>query len=497
MIDTMFLCADRRRRNPSGLVSTAIALLVGAALTCGINAVTTAAEATATAVTVDRPEPGKQGESMPADNPGSILAQPYSSGVNLVGHSDVWARDTNVQLAWVDHCAYIASSSPNFLGWGVTADPSTYGVAVIDVSDPAAPKAVKVLRDRGALYSAEAMDAVSTTDRKVLVAGTYEGGVKPAEDARWVSIYDASDCADPKLTAEYQWPEQVHAITVSPNGQRVYATHIEPFSGKGGIHVLDISDLAKPRYLGKFAVTRADGSSFEFATHEISVSDDETRIYAGVIGSSGDDLNHGVPSSPPSAASLGPDAGGVYILDNSDIAGGHPDPKMRLIGTAQHGGWHSVMPARINGVPYLVGAGELGACPGAWPKFVNIADETKPVLAGEFRLAMNKPENCPERSPTEKATGGIVGDPGTATLHYNDVDSAVNTRLGLFPFMWAGMRIVDLSKPDAPVEVAYFKPGDACGGHARYVPETGHIWFACAKSGFYVIELKEGVHAGR
>ncbi|MCB1690657.1 MAG: hypothetical protein KDI33_19325 [Halioglobus sp.] len=485
------------RSNFSRLAAAALTFCVGAALPFGADAASASAATPVTAVTADRPEPGKQGESMAADKPGDILAQPYSSGVNLVGHSDVWSRDSNIQLSWVDECAYISSSSPNFLGWGVTADPSTFGVAVIDVSDPTAPKAVRVLRDRGSLYSGEAMDAVSTPDRKVLVAGTYEGGAKPAEDARWVSIYDASDCANPTLTAEYQWPEQVHAITVSPNGKRVYATHIEPFTGKGGVHVLDITNLAEPRYLGKFSVTRADGSSFEFATHEISVSDDETRIYAGVLGSGGDDLNHGVPSSPPSAASLGPDAGGVYILDNSDIVEGRPNPKMRLVGTAEHGGWHSVMPARINGVPYLVGGGELGACPGAWPKFVNIADETKPFVAGEFRLAMNKPENCPERSANEKATGGIVGDPGTAALHYNDVDSADNTRLGLFPFMWAGMRIVDLSNPAEPVEVGYFKPGDACGGHARYVPDTGHIWFACGKSGFYVIELKEGVRADR
>lgn len=26
--------------------------------------------------------------------------------------------------------------------------------------------------------------------------------------------------------------------------------------------------------------------------------------------------------------------------------------------------------------------------------------------------------------------------------------------------------------------------------HVRYVTETGHIWFGCRDSGFYVIELK-------
>lgn len=466
-----------------GIASAVTALVLSAYSITGISG-----EAVAPG---DNPEPGLQGQNLQQDQPGSILAEPYQKGARRVGQSAVWKRDSNVQLAWVDHCAYIASSSPNFLGWGVNAEPETYGVAVIDVSDPTAPQALSVLRDRGSLYSAEAMDAAQSGARKVLVAGTYEGGTSE-EQARWISIYDASDCAAPKLAAEYRLPEKLHALTVAPNGKRVYATSIDPFTGSGGIHVLDITELAKPVYLGEFPVTRKDGTSFEFATHEVSVSDDETRIYAGVIGSLGGDLNHGVKPFPDPAA-FGPDAGGVYILDNSDIAEGRPDPKMRLIGTAQHAGWHSVMPANIGGTPYLVAGGELGACPGSWPRLVNLADETQPLVVGEFKLAMNERENCPPLTAAEQATGGLVGGPGTASLHFNDVDSATNTRLGLFQFMWSGLRIADLRDPAAPREIAYFKPGDACGGHVRYVEETGHIWMSCASSGFHVLELDPAI----
>src|SRR5579862_3839381 len=55
----------------------------------------------------DRLEPGLQGQTMPADNPGSILAQPYSKGVRVIGHDPISGRDSNVQLSWVDHCAYV------------------------------------------------------------------------------------------------------------------------------------------------------------------------------------------------------------------------------------------------------------------------------------------------------------------------------------------------------------------------------------------------------
>lgn len=438
----------------------------------------------------DNLEPAKQGQSISQDRPGNVLPIPYSMGVNVIGHSPVLERDSNLQMAWSGHCAYISSTSPNFLGWGITARPETFGVAVIDVSDPLHPKDVKVLRDKGSLYSAESMDTANAADRKVLAAGTYQGGAEPERDARWLSIYDLSDCANPKLTAEFQWPEQVHATAVSPNGRRIYATQIDPFNATGAIHVLDINDMANPLYLGKFEVVGGDGAPYGFAVHDITFSADETRIYAGVLGSQGNDLNHGIKPFPPSTKYLGPDGGGIYILDNSDLASGKTDAKLTLLGTAQHGGWHSPVPATINGKPYLVSGGELGACPGAWPRITDISTESNPELAGEFKLAMNKMENCPPQSETEKASGGIVGDPGTATLHYNDVDSAIDTRLGLFNFMWAGMRIADLRNPTNPKEIAYFKPGDACTGQARYVKETGHIWFTCAKSGFHVLELK-------
>lgn len=438
-----------------------------------------------------RLEPGLQGQSLPADQPGSVLALPYTKGVRVVGHEPIQGRDSNLQLSWVDHCAYVSSSSPKFLGWAEKAEPATFGVAVIDVSDPRAPRQVGLLRDRGSLYASETIHAVTARGRKVLAAGSY--GAK--DDQAYTDIYDVSDCAHPKHMAEIKWPESVHTLTLSPNGKRLYGTRIEPFNGKGGIDVVDISDMAHPHYIGKFEATRPDGSSYQFAAHEISISPDERRVYAGVIGSQGGDLNIGVTTRFPSRETFGPDAGGIYIFDNSDLAQGKPDPKMRLIGTAVHGGWHSVMPANIGGVPHLVGGGELTACPGAWPKIVNIADERKPFVEGEIRLAMNHPESCPEQSAREKAGGGITPDAGTATIHFNDVDSATDTRLGLINFLWAGLRIFDIRKPSMPQEVAYFKPGDGCGGHVRYLPKTGAIWLACAASGFWVLQLTPEVRA--
>jgi hypothetical protein len=336
----------------------------------------------------------------------------HSKGVRVVGHSDIDKRSGNLIMAWADHCAYVAGGvqmTPGGPALGQSIGP-TSGVAVIDVRNPAAPKVTRYLQEKGALAAGETMHAVTNSRRAVLAASTY-GGVPgmggPKEG--WLDVYDVSDI-------------------------------IHQFTGDGGIQVMDISDLSKPRFVGKFAATRPDGSHFEFAPHEVSISDDERRIYAGVIASKGNDLNEGIKISPPNAAGLGPDAGGIYILDNSDIVDGRSDPKMRLVGTSQHGGWHSAVRANINGVPHIVGAGELGACPASWPRISNIADEQHPRIVGQFQLQMNLKENCPPRTAQVQATGGILGAPGTASTHFNDVDSATKTKLGLFPFMYAMWR---------------------------------------------------------
>ncbi|MBU6268649.1 MAG: hypothetical protein KGN34_13975, partial [Sphingomonadales bacterium] len=103
--------------------------------------------------------------------------------------------------------------------------------------------------------------------------------------------------------------------------------------------------------------------------------------------------------------------------------------------------------------------------------------------------------NCPPRNAIEAATGGLVGRSGVASTHFQDVDNSADTRLGLFTFMYAGLRIADLRKPENPTEIAYFKPGDPCMSHVRYRPESGQIWVACNASGFYVVALKPSVRA--
>jgi hypothetical protein len=447
------------------------------------------------AIAQDNPEPVQSGMALPGQTTLSwgapVLPKPYQKGVRVVGNEPIGGRTTNQQLVWIDHCAYV-SSAPMLNGpqGGVNNNASakdTDGVAVIDVSSPAEPKQVGLLRDRGAIWTVEAIAAVAAPDRKVLAVGDYAAG-NPAfnwDEPPYLSIYDVSDCTRPKLMSQFVWPENVHTLTISADGKRIYApSNYQRPLGPGALHVLDISDLKQPRYVGRFQVTGRDGRQWDFAAHEVWVSPDQRRIYAGVVASMGGDLNGGKYGADDWNVA-GAEGGGIYILDNSDLVEGKRDPKLRLISTAHRGGWHNVMPATFNGVPHLVAAAEAGSCPGSFPRITRISDETRPRLVGEFRLEGNKLKSCNPDAERDRV----------ANTHFTDVDDIHDTRLGLFNFEAAGLRIADLRDPRDPVEIAYFRPGDTCTGHVRYFKDTDRMWLVCQSSGFWVLELAPQLRA--
>jgi hypothetical protein len=128
------------------------------------------------------------------------------------------------------------------------------------------------------------------------------------------------------MSLEYMWPERVHTLTVSSDGKHIYGTVINPSTGHGGLEVLDISDPPHAYFLGKLPIRPPDGTNYEWAPPEVSLSPDERRIYAGVISSRGGDLNRAIWTGKMSAEALGPEAGGMYIIDNTDSRSASPIP---------------------------------------------------------------------------------------------------------------------------------------------------------------------------
>jgi hypothetical protein len=409
----------------------------------------------------DLPETGLQGDVPRADQLSGRAMQGYNCGVALVGHSDLGGTGGHANMAWAGDCAYVASSGQ--------------GISVVDVSDPRNPTLVSTLHGSGSDFTLETIAATKVGNRAVLVAGRY--GAIPIQVPAPMDIYDITDCAHPRLASSFTFPENIHNLTFSPDATRVYATL--------PIQVLDITDIAKPTFLGKLD-DQIPAPSFpgKYLSHEIATSRDGNTLYLG-----GQTPNYSY----------------FTIVDVT----GWPAQAPKVLSQVEGRG-HSIRLARIKGRTYalhseesIVGPTAKGCVPeemnpfagAAQPWLSDVTDPTNPKMRiSQFRLAINDPANC----ATE------IADGVNASVHYHDVDDAGRTTFAMLSMWNAGLRIVDIRDPYHPTEVGYFNPGafltpgddvllDKAWGHVRYVAATGQIWFASQSGGFWVVELEPQV----
>lgn len=421
-----------------------------------------------------------QGETPLQDIQSGRNKAPYSCGMRIVSELNPWNRGSNGMLARSRTCAYVTGSGPDHRG-----------IAVIDVSDPAAPKPVGLLTDPGAIAASETMDLIDLPDRHILVAGDYSGGLDPPGPSP-MDIYDISDCTKPVHLTTFYWPANIHVPRITPDGKRIYAGRQ---FGIAGVMVMDISDLRAPKYMGDFPLVLPGGR--QQRCHDLSFNDAQTRMYCP--GS--------VPLIEGRKEDSAPSIWDITLVGKTNLGPQGAWPPIRFIGTSQTRGQgdHHAPIARINGKLYMVAANELRCS--AFPRIFDMSDETNLRAVGEFRLESN--DRCLSDPAWAKANAA-----GNYGLHYNSVveDAFGSVPLGMFNFMGSGIRIVDLRDPTKPREVAYYHPGgpasglapgrdgtmtsvatDSCASHNYFIQETGQIWFVCRDSGFHVAQLSPEV----
>jgi hypothetical protein len=459
----------------------------------------------------DLPETGIQGDVPLADQESGRAELGYNCGLSLVGHATLDADGRtptgNANMAWAGDCAYVAGRGELF------AEPQPLpgdGVAVVDVTDPANPVHVRTLRTPGALATSETLHAVETDDRSILVVGQY-GNALPG--ATPMDVYDVTDCANPVLLETYTWPENTHNLTVSGNGRYVFATQPlqvadlaplwddDPATGVAYLGNLD-SEVPAPLVapnpvadLDDLLPDEVNGlSRSKYLAHEAWPSDDGTTLYVGgqlptfeVLSildlSAWLDRSGGAPAGPPLVISQR--SGRAHSVRTGTIRGDDGAVERRILLHSEES---------VFGLAYGCLPEDLNPAAGAaQPWLTDITDPEDPEEVAQFGLAINDPANC-----------GTQLESGTnSSVHYHDVDDPEDTTFVMASMWNAGVRLFDVRDPERPVEVAYFNPGDVqagpgvvldhAWGHIRWVPETGHVWFASADGGFWVLELQPQV----
>ena len=468
-----------------------------------------------------------QGDVPKADQQSGRAKLGYNCGLALVSHLDLGFTKNgktrpatgNANMAWAGHCAYVADGGT--LAGPVTPSPVN-GVAVIDVAETGAAKVVDVLREPGTTQVAETIGAVTTpSGRSILVVGQY-GNPKLSPPPVPMDVYDVTDCAHPRHLATAMWPENIHNLSVTPDGKYVLATM--------PLQVADISAL----WDGTAPVA---GATYLDPGKKVKYLGDVEVVMEGApvgVGPSGDYWGD-VPAEIRQTQH--PTTTGHEAWPNNDwlkgdrtIFIGSQQPNFENFFVVDLGAWldrpdgvtpkgapktisntsgraHSMRTATIKGVPYLLHSEEsIGvnkAClpetfnpfaGAAQPWLTDISDRTQPRLVSQMALAINKPENCP----------AALNSNTSATVHYHDVDNPFATTFVMASMWNAGIRIWDVRDPKQPTEVGYFNPGDVNGdpaattldqawAHVRYVPRSGQIWFTTATGGFWVVRVERGL----
>jgi len=458
--------------------------------------------------TKDLPEGAIQGDVPKADQTSGRAQKGYNCGLELLGHTQLLQSADgqtraagNANMAWAGNCAYVAGSAGvNVAPQGKPNPPANAGVAVISVADDGTPTFLKSLRTPGSVATSETLNAVTTPQgRSILVVGQYGNDI--VSDPKPMDIYEVTDCANPQYLTTYFWPENIHNLTISQNGQYVFATL--------PLQAVDISGLwttpqAPVKYLGDIEKVMAGPP---VATGPVADVDD---VLPAAV------RNQTHPEDSSHEAWPSPDANTLYIggqtpefeiftiVDISQWLQGKGAP--RVISQESSRG-HSVRTGNIGGVPYVlhseesVFGGAYGCIPQegapfvgpAQPWLTDISDPAHPKTVVQFGLEINNPANCPEQLQAKE----------NDSVHYHDVDDPTDTTFVMASMWNAGLRVFDVRNPKQPAEVAYFNPADVdptsnvdldhAWGHIHYLPDKGQIWFGTADGGFWVVGIEQKV----
>jgi hypothetical protein len=200
---------------------------------------------------------------------------------------------------------------------------------------------------------------------------------------------------------------------------------------------------------------------------------------------------------------------GLHILDTSEIQSRAMPASFTEISNLA---WTSMsipqnaIPITVQGHPYLVEIDEFGAQSevGAG-RIIDIGDETQPQVISNLRLEVHQPENFATTADDNGAQNPVQGYAG----HYCNVPSRVDPPIVACSMILSGLRVFDIRNPHNPREIAYHHaPADPrvvppfgvnppasnwAMSSPSFVPERKEIWYSDGLSGFYNVQVTNGV----
>jgi len=381
-------------------------------------------------------------------------------------NSDVWALGKYVYVGIWRHGLYCPV---------LTQDPGT-GVKVIDVSDPAAPVLINKL-------PVPRFTRINDVKAAHIETAFFQGDLLLVSNedcrylgARGVEIWDVTDPPNATLLASLgprrvlpgesdEWGDGVHNLYLYQKGGRAFALlatlESEIFQIEAGVppvgdlKIVELTNPREPVLIATWGIKPDLGEPVGRISNDGTVTGDDCRPVCR-FGSASIQLHDVWTNREGTVAYLSYWDAGLILLDISDPS------QPRFLGRANYledsGNTHSAVPAQ-GGNLVIVGDEAFGMFEGNPRGFMRVFDTTDPrapVEVGGFQ--------------TEHTTGPKPDD-GDYSIHNIFVRGAT-----VYASWYSdGVRLVDISTPAAPREVASFIPPDV-PDPVGVLPTKAEVW---------------------
>lgn len=434
-----------------------------------------------------RPETNIQGRVPTADYTSGRVRRGYRCNADLAGHQGRTGgfkvhryRDSRGNV-----CAFYDSTL--LFPKDVLYDAAEgLGVVVLDMNRPSRPRQVATLTTPAMLSPHESL----VLNRRRGLLGAVLGN--PYTNIGVLELYDVrTDCRAPRLLSSTSTAVLGHESGFAPDGRTFYASS----TGGQTLAAIDVRDARNPT-----RIFLQSGVNY----HGLRLSEDGETMYVANIGN---------PDGGPRFT-----AGGLRILDVSQIQARRPNPKVKVIADLDwaNGSLPQVAePFTSKGRHYLLEVDEFAdfgldggptqaSAPVGAARIIDIEDPKHPKVVSDLRLAVHQPgarEGDQQLDPgAQLPVQGYAG-------HYCSLPRRKNPRIVGCSMILSGLRLFDIRDVTRPREVAYFNkptvPGTdsqnptALGAFAMsapaWDPARGAVWYTDANKGFFVVELTNGV----
>ena len=374
---------------------------------------------------------------------GSTARVPAESlNLRLLGHSDMNGYGATMQLIAQGDYLYVG----HFRG--------PVGISVVDVSDPQKPRVVKQIAPEPGTRCLK----LQVCNELLIVSHEQFGNSVPARTG--MAVYELSRPEDPRQIGFFETKGGGPHWMWLVDGRYVYMTaRLEGYTHRIAL-IVDVSDPSTPREVSRWWIPgmwAAGGEkpwwdpALNFNIHACCVQGD--RLYMAMFDN------------------------GLGILDISEKENPFMVSELQWL----NGRWaHTVLPLLDRNLLVVSEETNEAGCM-EYPRYIrviDIRDEQNPRILSRF--------------PTPRGNFRKRGLRfGCHDLHLNYPGSAVNDRLIYATYYNAGLRVVDISDPTAPKEIAYYVPETPLN---QKVIQTNQV-FVDARGLIYLSDLEgAGLH---